>query len=143
VTGDEVLQETVFNSRDPVTARSVVGKYLDSIGGRDWDTAWGYLSAFSQQRYGSEQAFIDAMAGGPSATSSVQIGAPVALLASDLVDWGFVEPGLVADVEATAVASRAFVISTLDPSVDGASAGSRTYVVAALSDTEWRIWLVH
>jgi len=34
-------------------------------------------------------------------------------------------------------------VTITHPDVDGASAGSRTYVVASLSDTTWEIWIVH
>jgi hypothetical protein len=145
VTGTVLLQETPAapSASDAADARTVLAKYLDAIRGRYLDLAWGFLSAYSRQRFGSEQVFIDAVTGGGRSSGSVQISDPVALQSSDLVDSGYFEPGLLTDVEATAIASRTFFISTLDPSVDGASAGSRTYVVAALDDTEWLIWLAH
>jgi hypothetical protein len=125
-------------------ARTVALTFEEARSTGVWDVAWGYLSPFSQRQLGSERAFIDAetaynAAGGTS--GEVHDIVPVPLF--DPADTSFYPPDLAADVEATVDLSRAFVVTITHPDVDGASAGSRTYVVASLSGTEWRIWIVH
>jgi hypothetical protein len=128
---------------DAMTARTIATQFEQARTIPTWDVAWAYISAFSQRQLGSEAAFAAAEAAYNEAGGlRYEVGDALSW-PFESIDPAYFAPGLLADIEATADTSRAFLVTIVHPEVEGASAGTRAYVVAPISATEWRIWVVH
>ncbi|HEY3162809.1 MAG TPA: hypothetical protein VGJ71_00540, partial [Candidatus Limnocylindrales bacterium] len=125
------------NPADAAVARAFVVKFEDGLATGHADQAWLWLSPWSQRAVGSLAEFGQrfARSAGAAPVEISEASQNPELLAPEFLGER------AADIAASADPARTYLVSVLDPSVDGAAAGTTNLVVAPTADGTWQIWL--
>ena len=138
--GDARTKLSVDPVQDLATARTKAGEFTVTAY-KTPESAWGMLSVYSQQKFGSSSAFQAAEAALAARTAySAQPGEPT----RDATVLGETNLGapLWQDLTASADMSRAYAVVVTFPVNSAAVEPPETLVIAPLAATgEWRVWV--
>ncbi len=136
--GDALAKVPSSSAQDAATAKKVADDF-ESTAFKSSQTAWGMLSPYSQQAFGSESAFETAEAALFGRVNyTYQLADPTQ--STDLLNSASLGQGVWDGLTGSADLGRAYVVLV---SYQGASEPSGTLVVAPLSATgAWRVWVV-
>jgi hypothetical protein len=125
---------------DLATALDRATRYETARAEGRWADAWNLLAPLSQLRIGTLARFAEGETAYNAAGGSIfEVQPPmqdpekVFLFISAMRD----------EIEREADVSRGWLVFTLHPDVQSASAGTTTLFVAPLKSGDWRIWIVH
>jgi photosystem II stability/assembly factor-like uncharacterized protein len=136
--GDALTKVPTTAAQDAATAKKVADGF-ESTAFKSSQTAWGMLSPYSQQAFGSESAFEAAEAALFGRVNyTYQLADPTQ--SADLLNAVNLGQGIWGDLTGSADLGRAYVVLVSYP---GTSEPSGAIVVAPLSATgAWRVWVV-